>query len=586
MKKFSRALTGQTLKIFWQHAKQYPLYVLIIAGSIFFANILDVYKPFIMKRLFDLLAKGGLNEYSLLVKTLWMLFFLNLLNWGLYRIAGLVNTFFQARVMSNLLNTCYAYLQKHSVSFFDNSFVGSLVRRITRYASAFETIADQLTWEVGRVVIRIGGILAVLIWYKPTLGLAALVWAFVYVTIMYKFARYKLKYDIKSAEVDTEVTRHVADTITNHYNLKIFAAINREVKAFGQITEKLFQIRRFRWNLDELVNAIQGLMILGLEIGSLFYALKLWRAGLFTVGDFVLLQTYLIQIFDHLWGIGRNIRKTYEALADADEMTEILLAPIGVKDIPGASKLKVRSGRVDFTGVNFGYQGRNVFKNFNLSIKPGEKVALVGPSGGGKTTYTKLLFRFYDIGSGSICIDGQDISTVTQDSLREGLTLVPQEPILFHRSLLENIRYARPSASLKEVVIASKLAYAHNFIDKLPEKYETFVGERGVKLSGGERQRVAIARAILKNAPILVMDEATSALDSESEFLIQEAMKTLMGGKTVIAIAHRLSTIMQMDRIVVIDGGRIVEQGRHEELLKIKTGIYQKLWGIQSGGFA
>ncbi len=586
MKPISTTLTLQTLKIFLRHALKYRWHALIVVSGIFTANILDVYKPFLLKRFFDLLATGQTTNYPELFHTLLWLLALNFSNYTLYRIAGYTNVFFQARVMSDLLNSCYTYLQRHSVSFFDNSFVGSLVRRITRFASAFELIADQLTWEMGRILIRVGGIMVVLLIYKPAFGAAVLAWAAVYIAIMYRFAKYKLKFDIQAAEADTAVTRHAADTITNHINIKIFASAAREAKSFGKITEELFRLRRFRWNLDELVNAIQGFMIISLELGGMYYALTQWRAGSFTVGDFVLVQTYLLQIFDQLWGVGRNIRRTYEALADANEMTEILLTPHEIKDAPDSKPLKLKSGRIEFSQVYFGYKGRQLFKKFSLMIKPGEKIALVGPSGGGKSTFTKLLFRFYDIQSGQILIDGQDIAKVTQDSLRTTLSLVPQEPILFHRSLLENIRYARPNASEKEVIAASKLAYAHEFISKFPDTYETFVGERGVKLSGGERQRVAIARAILKNAPILVLDEATSALDSESEHLIQEGMKNLMRGKTVVVIAHRLSTIMQMDRILVIDGGKIIEEGRHTELLKAKNGLYQKLWGIQAGGFA
>ena len=226
-----------------------------------------------------------------------------------------------------------------------------------------------------------------------------------------------------------------------------------------------------------------------------------------------------------------------------------------------------------------------MLNNFDLAIKPGERVALIGPSGGGKSTIIKLLLRFFDLNGGEILIDGQDIYKTQQDSLRAQLSLVPQDPILFHRSLIENIRYAQPEAKDSEVVKAAKLAHAHEFISSFPDGYNTLVGERGVKLSGGERQRVAIARAILKDAPILVLDEATSSLDSESEQFIQDALKSLMQGRTTIVVAHRLSTIMQMDRIVVIDGGKIVEQGKHEELLKIREGLYQRLWEIQAGGF-
>ncbi len=268
-------------------------------------------------------------------------------------------------------------------------------------------------------------------------------------------------------------------------------------------------------------------------------------------------------------------------------MTELLLTPHEVQDAPEAGKLQVRGGEIEFRKVNFGYYDRlPVLKNFNLKINAGERAALIGPSGGGKSTIAKLLFRFHDLRDGEILIDGQNIARVTQDSLRENLAFVPQEPILFHRSLMENIRYGKRNAANAEVIRAAKLAHAHEFITSFPQGYDTLVGERGIKLSGGERQRVAIARAILKNAPILVLDEATSSLDSESEMLIQDALKKLMEGRTAIVVAHRLSTIMQMDRIIVIDGGKIIEEGKHEELLKARKGLYQKLWGIQAGGFA
>jgi ATP-binding cassette, subfamily B, bacterial len=283
--------------------------------------------------------------------------------------------------------------------------------------------------------------------------------------------------------------------------------------------------------------------------------------------------------------MNRDLRKMNDAYSDAVEMVEILESPHEIQDVSNARQLRISKGAISFNNVSFHFHDEKaVFNNFSLHVGEGKKIALVGPSGAGKSTVTKLILRLFDVKSGSIEIDGQNIASVTQDSLRNAIAFVPQEPILFHRTLMENIRYGRRDATDAEVIEAAKKANCHDFITALPQGYDTYVGERGVKLSGGERQRVAIARAILKDAPILILDEATSSLDSESEVLIQDALSKLMSGKTVLVIAHRLSTIMKMDRIVALDGGAIVEQGTHQELLH-KRGLYAGLWQHQAGGF-
>jgi len=354
---------------------------------------------------------------------------------------------------------------------------------------------------------------------------------------------------------------------------------------FRNAAEKFRKLQTFTWRINELNWGIQGLLFALLEVGIMYYALQLWKQGLLTIGDFALIQGFIAILFNQLWDIGRNIRDAYEAYADAKEMVEVLEEPHEIRDLKRAKKLKIRRGKIEFKDIDFAYpHSNNVFSNFSLTIKPNERVAFVGYSGVGKSTITSLLFRFFDIQRGQILIDGQNTKRVTQESLRQSIAMVPQEAILFHRSILENIRYGKRDATDEDVIDAAKKAHCHDFILSLPNGYDTLVGERGIKLSGGERQRIAIARAILKDAPILVLDEATSSLDSESESLIQDALERLMKGRTTIVIAHRLSTILKMDRIVVLENGQVIDEGSHAQLSK-KRGIYKKLWDIQVGGF-
>jgi len=315
--------------------------------------------------------------------------------------------------------------------------------------------------------------------------------------------------------------------------------------------------------------------------------IKLWLAGLISTGTVVLTQTYMVIIFDRMWDLGNSLTKFMKSAADMQEMVDIFEVKLDIADPKHPEKIRMGEGHVVFSDMTFSYpNGKEVFSGFNLDIKPGERIGLVGQSGAGKSTVTKLLLRFTDVTAGSITIDGQDIRAVTQDDLRNIISYVPQEPVLFHRTLRENIAYGKPNATLEEIQEAARRAHAAEFISELELGYDTYVGERGVKLSGGERQRIAIARAILKDAPVLMLDEATSSLDSHSEALIQDAFNELMKGKTTIVIAHRLSTIQKMDRIIVLENGRIIEEGTHAELLAQKNGSYKDMWDLQAGGFA
>lgn len=582
-----QVVTKQTIKIYWDHTKRYKGTFAFILACIFLTVVVDVIQPILVKLFFNLATASDPDKISKMIRLIWYLLALSLFGQTVWRLAGYAINFFQPRVMSDLLNTCYEYLLGHSYGFFSNNFVGSIVTRTRRFQGSFEKITDQIFYSLSRTFLLILFVLGMLFYLRTTLGVLALIWCIVYMSFVFAVVRWKLRYDIKSAEQETKTTAHLADTMTNSINLKLFVSQKPEIKTFHKITDKLYELRKRSWNLANHAEIFQSIAVALLEFGIMYLAIEYWQTGKLTLGDFALLQLYLGQIIHHLWDFGKYLRNLYSGFADANEMTEMLMEPHEVVDAENASKLRVKAGTIEFRNVDFHYHDETpILENFNLSINAGERVAFIGPSGGGKSTIIKLLFRFKDIQNGQILIDGQDISGVTQDSLRHAISLVPQEPILFHRTLLENIRYGRPNATEAEVIASAKAAHAHEFISQFPEGYQTFVGERGVKLSGGERQRVAIARAILKNAPILVLDEATSSLDSESESFIQDALKTLMKGKTTIVVAHRLSTIMSMDRIIVIEDGRITEQGKHAELLKARQGTYQKLWEIQAGSFA
>lgn len=585
--KAMESLTTKTLKIYWQHAKKYKWHVFGMVSLLVCYSVAESAGPFLYKQFINNLIGYDFSRYHKLLVILVLILAARTFRSYAFRAKDYLTNFFEPRVMADLNNTCFGFLHSNSYSFFSGNFVGSLVNKVKKMDRGFEIVTDRIIDDFLRVFLTIALAVTVLWMAHWILGLAVLIWCGLYLLVIYKFSVYKLKYDMKKAELDTKITAQLADTITNNTNIKLFSNFPKEQAAFQNITQEHFAIRRYSWNLMTYLEIIQATLMIAMEGLMMYLALKYWKTGRLSVGDFTLIQLYLINIFDKIWGMGKQVRNFYEALADANEMTEILLAPHEVDDVPNAKQLKLTQAKIEFNNVNFRYHKKAaVLEKFNLKIEPGERIALIGPSGGGKSTLVKLLFRFHDIQSGRILIDGQDISKVTQDSLHDQLALVPQDPILFHRSLMENIRYSKLNATDAEVIEAARAAHAHEFIVASQKGYETFVGERGIKLSGGERQRVAIARAILKNAPILVLDEATSSLDSESEHYIQDALKNLMEGKTVIVIAHRLSTIMQMDRIIVLENGQITEQGKHQELLKAKEGTYQRLWQIQAGGFA
>jgi ATP-binding cassette subfamily B protein len=385
---------------------------------------------------------------------------------------------------------------------------------------------------------------------------------------------------------DTRMGGSLADAITCNTAVKSFGAEGREDSRLAKVLGKWGRRTRRTWLFATFSGGAQMISLLALRTLVVSSAVWLWWRGKATPGDVTFVLTSYFIVHGYLRDTGQHIANLQRGVNEMEDMVAFEALPLGVADRVGAKPIRVTAGEIVFDRVTFRYgmQTEPLFRDFSIRIEPGERVGLVGHSGSGKTTFVKLLHRLYDVTGGRIVVDGQDIAHVTQDSLRAQLALVPQEPILFHRSLKENIAYGRPHASQREVEEAARLANAHDFIGRQAKGYATLVGERGVKLSGGERQRVALARAFLANTPVLVLDEATSSLDSESEALIQEAMQRLISGRTAIVIAHRLSTVRMLDRILVFDNGEVVEEGRHDDLVRRTGGIYRRLFERQALG--
>lgn len=586
--------TGQNIKIsqilkqFWIGVKPQKKFFWISYSFLFLGQLVSVLVPLCYKFFFDTLNTAQDKSFAsvFLIKIILLVLGLRFTNWVFWRIGMISYNILQSKTMAILRQNAFNYMMNHSHSFFTNNFSGSLVQRVNRFARAYDGIADSFVFSIMPLIITVVGSLVVTWIVAPIISIILFIWVLVFASFNITFSHWKLKYDIAVAEADSKTTAYLSDSITNSNAVSLFTGQAYESKSFKDVTNDQAKKTNFSWFLSDIVDAIQTLLIAVIEFAIFFYAIKYWNQGLATVGTFVLAQTYIIGLAQQLWGFNKFIRKIYEGLADAKEMVEILTTPYEIQDTHQAKDLEVKKGEIEFKNVTFAFnQTREILTSLNLKINAGQKVAIIGPSGAGKTTFIRLLMRLHDVSAGSIMIDGQDIQKITQDSLREKTSLVPQDPVLFHRTLMENIRYGKRDATDEEVKEAARLAHCDEFIDVLPLKYETFVGERGIKLSGGERQRIAIARAILKRAPILILDEATSSLDSHSEALIQDALDNLMKNCTTIVIAHRLSTIRKMDRIIAMKGGKIIEDGTHDELANKNSGLYKDLWELQAGGF-
>ncbi|MBR2998594.1 ABC transporter ATP-binding protein [Candidatus Saccharibacteria bacterium] len=506
-------------------------------------------------------------------------------NLGLIRIIDWLDWSLDAKGGEYLSQLAFSAVINQSMTFHNNKFSGSLTSAANKLPSAFIRLKSSFVWDIYPLALTLVFSIVVSAFVCLPFALILLIYAIVYLAVSITTYYKTLSYDEKLASAENKQTGQLADSITNEVSVKSYARENFERARFARATKRThdatFGVAKvsFWRNLSmNIVNTITFVAVIILIVMS-----HEWF-GL-DIQQIVFLYSLSNSLLQNLWTVNHILRNINRAFGDAKEMVKILDLPYIIDDKTDRP-LEVTKAAIDFSHISFRHeeQKEKLFSDFNLSVSAGESVGLVGVSGSGKTTLTKLLLRFDDVKAGAIYIDGQDIRDVTQKSLREAIAYVPQESSLFHRSVYENIAYGKPEATREEVLRAAKLANADEFISDLPQAYDTLVGERGVKLSGGQRQRIAIARAILKDAPILVLDEATSALDSESEALIQEALKNLMKGRTSIVVAHRLSTIAGLDEIVVLNDGKIVEQGSHEELLA-KNGEYKKLWSRQSGAF-
>jgi len=584
----NQAKLRDIIRAFWRGMKpqHWAFYLMVITFGVF--DVANLVVPLYYKKFFDIITvtSNKAATASALVHVLIIIFLINAAAWFIFRIGLFTTNHLEANTMSRLRQISFDHLVGHSHSFFADNFSGSLVQRVNRFSRAFENLCDVMVFNVLPLVIQVVGVIIVVWLQQPFIAEMMLVWVLISLVGNYAFSTWKLKYDLRSSSADSATTARLSDDITNQATIISFAGSSHEKDEFKKVSLAQARATWTAWDLSSVFDSVQaGLMVL-IEFFVFYYGIHFWQAGTITVGTFVLIQVYILGLAQQLWGFSRIVRTIYQSIADAEEMVSLLILPHEIQNIPDASPLAVQKGEIILKDTSFAFgENQPVLKDLNLTIAGGEKIAVIGPSGAGKSTLVRLILRLYNLKEGRITIDNQDIQKVTQESLRESISLVPQDPILFHRSLMENIRYGRRDATDEEVIKAAKLAHCDDFIDALPLKYETFVGERGVKLSGGERQRVAIARAILKNAPILILDEATSSLDSHSESLIQDALDKLMKDKTVIVIAHRLSTIRKMDRIIVLENGKIIEEGTHEDLLDKKESLYKNLWSLQAGGF-
>ena len=579
-----RSVLGFTFS-HWRHQ---PWRLSLIMGAFLLATLADVLTPFYSGRLVDAVASGAGTDavaWNAAMTAFSILMALALAGVVLRNVAFLWIVELTLKMMSDIAADAFHRVQRFSTDWHANSFAGSTVRKITRGMWALDLLNDTILIALLPSVVMLVGSTLLLGWFWPLMGAVVAAGSVLFIAVT---AMLSLGYVAPAARLanswDTRLGGSLADAVSCNAVVKGFGAEAREEARLARVVAK-WRLRTGRtWMRGTANGTTQGTLLLLMRAAVIGLALMLWAWGQASAGDVAFVLTSFFVLQGYLRDIGTHIRNLQRSINDMEELVDFQSEPLGIEDRPGAQPIRITDGHIAFDKVTFHYGSHRLplYRDFSVDIAAGERIGLVGHSGSGKTTFVKLIQRLYDVNAGRILIDGQDIAQVGQASLRGQIAIVQQEPILFHRSLAENIAYARPGASQAEIEHAAKLASAHDFIVNLPKGYGTLVGERGVKLSGGERQRVAIARAFLADARILILDEATSSLDSESEVLIQKAMERLMVGRTTLVIAHRLSTVRALDRLLVFDRGRIAEEGSHDDLIRLSGGIYRRLFERQA----
>lgn len=553
--------------------------------AVFIATILTRYAVVVLRNLTDAFATQQPD-----IQTIWfwailyifLYFFAENIVW---RTSGFTGMKWFTNMSFRAYQSLYEYLSLHSKDYFNNRFAGALTNKIANAADGVERIFIDMLW--GYIPAFFGLIIfTFFVWRENALlGMIMLIWSSIFITLNIWFAKKLKPFSVNAANASSTLRGRIVDSLSNISLVHEYAYVTGERSYIKKFVKKYQDTRLEIWFRSEWVLVANGILLAIFLAAMLGTSIYLFQQHLISVGVIVMIIAILAKLIDQLFFLGQKIKETAKDYGQAKEGLEEILQTHVIIDAPTATKLKITKGNLRITDLDFDYEASPVFRNFSLNISAGQKVGLVGRSGAGKSTFVSLLLRHFTIQSGDILIDNQSIYNITLESLRRAIAFVPQDTSLFHRTIKENIAYSNPNATDEDIKQAAKHANADAFIETLPQKYETLVGERGVKLSGGQRQRIAVARAFLKNAPIVILDEATSALDSASEHAIQQSLEHLMKGKTVIAIAHRLSTLKKMDRIIVIENGNIVEDGPPHLLMKQKGGIFKRMWDHQIKGF-